>query len=238
MAFEMARELSNRGFGIVSGMAMGIDKHSHLGALEDSNFTAAVLATDVTKPSPEINTNIYNKILEKDGLIISEFDRETPMAAGLFARRNRIVAGISLGSIIIEAGVKSGALITANLAFGYSKPVFAIPCSVSKSSPSGCNLLIKMNKAKLTENIYDILEEFGYIPSPVESGRLCFENMDEMEKLVCYAILSSPKYMDEIAKELKKDVGSIAKVCSILEIKGVFLRICWEGIILINRLIN
>jgi DNA processing protein len=148
---------------IVSGMAFGIDQLAHEAALDHaSQSTIAVLASPVDQPTPESNRYLYERIIAEGGLIISATTPGTQMQKGLFASRNRIVAGLARATLVIEAGEKSGALITANLAFDYDRLVFALPGNINLPKSVGTNLLIKQNKAQLVQSASDILVELNY----------------------------------------------------------------------------
>jgi DNA processing protein len=137
-----------RGYCIVSGLASGVDAIAHQVAIDNKSKTIAVLGTDVDTPYPLQNKNIYKSILE-NGLIISENEKKEDYNKWSFPRRNRIIAGISEIVIIVEAPIKSGAIITANFAFDYGKKLFALPGNIFQPNSSGCNLLINQNKAEI-----------------------------------------------------------------------------------------
>jgi DNA processing protein len=170
------------------------------------------------------NSDLYRNILESGGLIISETSPRTKMTPGLFPSRNRIIAGISLGTLVVEAGEKSGSLITANLALGYGRDLFAIPSSLEDTKFTGSNRLIRDSKAKLVMDSTDILEEYGYLTNvegnlPVEKKYLSLQ-----EEEIYNSILSGPKLADEIAILTKKNIQEVISICSVLEIKGVITR--------------
>jgi len=144
-------------FTIVSGMAAGIDSHAHLATLEAKGKTIAVLAGPADEPTPSSNSQLYSRILTEGGLVISEMLPGTIITPGMFAFRNRIVAGLTKTTLVIEAGEDSGALITANAAFGYSREVMAVPGRIFDNSSRGCNQLIKDDKSHLVESVADIL---------------------------------------------------------------------------------
>lgn len=221
-ARKFAFDLSSKGVSVVSGMAIGIDKEAHLGSLDANGYTIAVLAGSPESPSPLCNTDVYNKILNNGGAVISEYPPFTKVKPGLFPRRNRIVASISLGTLVVEAGEKSGALITANLAFDYGKQVFAIPGNIFSPKSKGCNYLIKNNKAKLVENYIDILEEYGY--SFPKNSNIYKEKelslLNEKEKFVYNAIIPEPIFLEDISKNLNLNISEVSSIVSMLEIKN------------------
>ncbi|SMN02352.1 Rossmann fold nucleotide-binding protein Smf possibly involved in DNA uptake [uncultured Candidatus Thioglobus sp.] len=156
-AYEFAKSLSKLGVAITSGMASGIDASAHLGALEAERPTIAVCGTGLDRIYPAKHKEMAHKIIKQGGLV-SEFCIGTSPLANNFPRRNRIISGLSLGTLVVEASIKSGTMITARLASEQGREVFAIPSSIHNPLSKGCHQLIKQG-AKLTENIDDILDE-------------------------------------------------------------------------------
>lgn len=158
-ASNISAQLVENGYTVVSGMARGIDCASHTGALKNASkevSTIAVLGTGINVPYPEENRKLYD-VLREQGLILSEFAIDTPPQPGNFPARNRIVSGLSLGIVVVESAIKSGAMLTANDALDQGREIFAVPGFPTDSHASGVNYLIK-NGAFLTENINDILD--------------------------------------------------------------------------------
>lgn len=160
-AYWMAQELSKAGLQICSGLASGIDSKAHEGALASGNKTIAVIGTGIDRVYPSRNAVLADQIAEC-GAIVSEFPIGTPPYPGNFPRRNRIISGLATGSLVIEANIKSGSLITARLAMEQNRDVFAMPGSVASPQSRGCHYLIKQG-AKLVEAPLDILEELGEV---------------------------------------------------------------------------
>ena len=158
-AEDFAAALSENGFCIVSGLALGIDGAAHRGALRGSGATIAVVGTGLDIVYPAKHRELAHQIVER-GLIISEFGLGTPSQAQNFPRRNRIISGLSQGCLVVEANVQSGSLITARLAAEQGREVFAIPGSIHSPLAKGCHQLIKQG-AKLVDNIQDIVDELG-----------------------------------------------------------------------------
>jgi DNA processing protein len=156
-AEEFAKSLCEQGLCVVSGMALGIDGAAHRGALKANGATIAVVGTGLDIVYPARHRDLAHKIAER-GLIISEFPLGTPSKAQNFPRRNRIISGLSLGCLVVEANLDSGSLISARLAAEQGREVFAIPGSIHSPVTKGCHQLIKQG-AKLVENTQDILEE-------------------------------------------------------------------------------
>ena len=160
-AEAFAQAFAERGVCVVSGMAEGIDAASHVGALRATNTeagsTIAVIGTGIDRVYPAKNKVLAHSIAER-GLIVSEYPLGTPPASENFPRRNRIISGLSLGVLVVEASMRSGSLITARLAGDQSREVFAIPGSIHSTFHKGCHHLIKQG-AKLVETAQDVLEE-------------------------------------------------------------------------------
>ncbi|MBU1424560.1 MAG: DNA-processing protein DprA [Gammaproteobacteria bacterium] len=159
-AHAFAKSASDAGLCIVSGMAHGIDAAAHLGGLEGPGSSIAVVGTGLDKVYPAANRELAHR-LAQNGTIISEFSLGTPPLASNFPRRNRIISGLSLGCLVVEASLRSGSLITARMALEQGRDVFAIPGSIHSPQSKGCHALIKQG-AKLVEGAQDILEELGY----------------------------------------------------------------------------
>jgi DNA processing protein len=158
-AYWMAHELSHAGLLICSGMAKGIDTQAHTGALAATNATVAVVGTGIDVCYPLCNAQLAAEI-GNNGVLISELPLGTPPRAENFPQRNRIISGMGLGTLVVEATLRSGSLITARLALEENREVFAFPGSISSQSCRGCHRLIKEG-AKLVEEPEDILEELG-----------------------------------------------------------------------------
>ncbi|MEA3150350.1 MAG: processing protein, partial [Gammaproteobacteria bacterium] len=159
-AFEFAEYLAERGLGIISGLAEGIDACAHRGALQAQGITLGVLGTGIDRVYPRGNTSLYRDI-EAQGALISEFPLQTPPCRGNFPQRNRLIAASSLGTLVVEAARRSGSLITARLANGYGREVFAIPGSIHSPLSRGCHELIKSG-ARLVETADEILCELNF----------------------------------------------------------------------------
>lgn len=160
-AESFARSLSDSGLCICSGMALGIDKAAHAGGLAGSAKSVAVVGTGLDRIYPARNKELAHQLAQQ-GALISEFPLGTPALANNFPRRNRIISGLSLGCLVVEAALSSGSLITARLASEQGRDVFAIPGSIHSALAKGCHQLIKQG-AKLVERADDILEELHWV---------------------------------------------------------------------------
>ncbi len=159
-AREFAAALSRQGWLVVSGLALGIDAAAHEGAMLGSTGTVAVLGSGTDQPYPASHRALAARIVASGGMLLSEYAPGTPALAENFPRRNRIIAGLTLGTLVVEAALRSGSLITARLASEAGREVFAIPGSIHSPQSKGCHQLIKQG-AKLVEVAADILEELS-----------------------------------------------------------------------------
>ena len=204
-------------FTVVSGMAEGADSAAIEGALPTGKVIS-VLANGFDYFYPATNKNLIDKVGAK-GLLISEYPPHIQPVRYNFPMRNRIIAGLSRGTLIVSAGEKSGALITADYALEYGREVFAFPYNAGVSSGAGCNALIK-NGAILTENILDILEEFGL---DLEKSS---PTLSEEEAAVLNEIkITGEGFLPEIAQKLNKFTYQLIPVVASLEIKGLIARL-------------
>lgn len=164
----LARELASRGITIVSGLARGIDTAAHLGAMEGKGKTIAVLGTGIDAVYPKENTRLVSEILESGGALVTQFPLETPPLKDNFPYRNRIISGLSLGVLIVEASERSGSLITARLAMEQNREVMAVPGNITSGNSYGTNYLIKAG-AKLVQQWQDVVSE---LPSEIAAAIL------------------------------------------------------------------
>ncbi|MBL4823384.1 MAG: DNA-protecting protein DprA [Colwellia sp.] len=161
-AFELAQQLVEVGLVITSGLALGIDAAAHKGALTFNASTIAVVATGLDKVYPARHRALAQQIISQHGAIISEFLPGTLPKAGHFPKRNRIISGLSIGVLVVEAALQSGSLITARCALEQNRDVFSIPSAINNSQAKGCHWLIKQG-AKLVEEVADIIEELTFV---------------------------------------------------------------------------
>jgi len=159
LAQQFARDFSNMGFGVTSGLALGIDAAAHQGALMGTMGTIAVLGNGLDSIYPKDHLSLAQEIIER-GALVSEFPLGVMAMPKHFPRRNRIISGLALGTLVVEAALKSGSLITARLAAEQGRDVFAIPGSINSPLTKGCHHLIREG-AKLVETPQDVLEELG-----------------------------------------------------------------------------
>jgi DNA processing protein len=165
IAFNFALQLSQQGISLVSGGAIGIDTAAHKGSLEQVGSSIAVMGTGLLNLYPKTNKGLFDSIIESNGCLISEYPLQTQVQARLFPARNRIISGLSLGVIVVEAGFKSGSLISANYALQHNREVFAVPGRISDKASVACLDLIKQG-AKLITQVEDVLSEFPQLSKP------------------------------------------------------------------------
>jgi len=218
VALEIAGDLAETGLTIVSGLAPGIDTFAHTAAVERRKRTIAVLGTGLDEKSiyPQSNLKLAQRILETGGCLISEYPPGTRGTQFTFPKRNRIISGLSLGILVVEAKERSGALITAEWAKKQGRKIFAIPGPIHSLNSRGCHYLIKQG-AKLVENADDILKELN-LPQVTRPGLVEGEN--EEESLILEVLKEGPLYIDKIIEKTKLSAQKVASNLAILEIKG------------------
>jgi len=188
----ISRELSKIGFTIISGMALGIDKTAHFAAIKETGGSIGVLGTGIDIEYPYENKRLYNEIIVNGGLV-TEFLPGTPPLKSNFPARNRIISGMSIGVIVIEAGEKSGAVVTAKSAIRENREVFAVPGSIFSDKSKGCHNLIKSG-AKLVESIDDILDELSnYIKDPKYNDPTCQKQFECSKNFINGKILNTER---------------------------------------------
>ncbi|MGL5000538.1 MAG: DNA-processing protein DprA [Cetobacterium sp.] len=201
---------------VVSGLALGIDTLAHGEVLKRKGKTIAVLGCGINIDYPRTNSKLRKEI-ERNGLVISEFPLGSEPTPEKFPIRNRIIAGISKGTVIIESSLKGGSLITANQALEEGRDVFAVPGDITNPFSQGCNELIKSSGAKLITNGEDILKEYNWMKKR-ESG----EEINKLTgiKLKIYSVLKTKMNLEEIKKEIVCNTSELLSNLMELEIEG------------------
>ncbi len=201
-ASKFAKELGSKNITIVSGMARGIDSAAHRGTLEVGGRTIAIIGSGLDVIYPPENKDLFKQI-GNNGAVISEYVLGTKPDAQNFPKRNRIISGMSLGTLVVETKLKGGALQTASFALDQNKEVFAIPGNLGKAQSEGTNLLIQKGEAKLVKNSNDILEELKLKVKP-EIGKTIPKptiNLNIFEQKIYDFLTNEPKHIDLIANE-------------------------------------
>lgn len=218
---RISGELASSGFTIISGMARGIDTHSHKSALDAGGRTIAVLGSGLDVFYPPENKGLMEKITAS-GCVISEFPPGTMPLKENFPRRNRLISGLALGVLVVEATADSGSLITAGYALEQNKEVFAVPGNITSHNSKGTNSLIRQG-AKMVLETEDIIEELapmlrGFIKR--KAGRKPAE-LSEEEGKICDFLTGEPKHIDMLSRESAMPVNKILDLLLSLELKGV-----------------
>ena len=217
----MVQGLTEAGYTIVSGFMYGIDTMAHKTCLENKGKTVAVLGSGLDCLTPAENDNLYTKVLESGGVMVSEFEPKQEAKLWTFPYRNRIVSGLSQAILVVEAGENSGSLVTARWAFQQKKKVFAVPGMITASLSKGTNWLIR-NGAVLVTDANDILEELGGTRPLKEKrkGRI-LPVLSGEEKEVVELLKREEMEADELAKKLNKSITQINILLSELCLKGL-----------------
>jgi DNA processing protein len=226
---RIASGLAGYGFAVVSGGARGIDASAHEGALEAGGRTIAVLGTGLACTYPPENADLMVRIASS-GAVVSEFPMLFPAAAGNFPRRNRIISGLSLGVVVVEAAEKSGALITAKHAMEQNREVFAVPGPVDSPNSRGCHRLLR-DGACLVEGPADVVEAFGPLAEKAPTkdiGEIIRPQalmLNEREKAVYAALDSTARSVDDLADETGLSVSELNGTLTVLEMRRLVKRL-------------
>jgi len=223
---RLSGDLARQGVTVVSGLARGIDTAAHEGALQGGGHTVAVLGSGLAKIYPRENANLCRRIAEQ-GAVVSEFPLEAGPEAHHFPQRNRIISGMSLGTVVVEATRRSGSLITARMALEQNREIFAVPGSVNSYKSMGTHALIKEG-AKLVTHVGDILEELPPIgshptsPSTPHSDRPPVAvGLEGEEKVVFDALSPYPTHVDDLTRQVNIDPGRLVGILLTLELQGL-----------------
>jgi DNA processing protein len=245
-AERFASRLGRIGFCVVSGLARGVDSFAHKGSLAVGARTLAVLGSGLSHIYPEENRDLAAEIT-RNGAIISEFPMRTMPSRENFPRRNRIIAGLSLGTLVVEAPKRSGALITARYANELGREIFAIPGRIDQQNASGVNHLIASGQAKLVQNMDDILEELGPLADELKAAAVApashkfnlevedessddgsslgvessevLNNVADKEARILEAIATETVHIDDIAARTGYPIGQISSTLMVMQIK-------------------
>lgn len=231
----LSRDLAERGICIVSGLARGIDSAAHKGAIEAKGKTVAVLGTGIDNVYPKENARLVEQILDAGGAIVSQFPLGTPPLKDNFPYRNRIISGLSLGVLIIEASERSGSLITARLAMEQNREIFAVPGNITSKNSFGTNYLIKSG-AKLVQQWQDVVSELPseiaaeILPPTIDKETKTFSNQTELlpadltetERNI-YKILTADEatHFDVLIETANVSVGDLSTALLGLELRDL-----------------
>jgi DNA processing protein len=228
-ARKIARDLAHNGMGVVSGMARGIDGSAHQGALDAAGYTVAVLGSGLLQVYPREHEGLYERIAAS-GAVISELPLNAPPEGRHFPARNRIISGMAVGVVVVEAAERSGSLITARLAAEQNREVFALPGSVRSRQSQGTHGLIRQG-AKLIESAADVLAEFfpdGIVPPKASKfgcsasdGDISPVDLTPAEADLLSRLEPYPQHIDALAADMKMPSGQLAALLLQLELKGL-----------------
>ena len=222
-AFQFAKSLSQGGFTITSGLAIGIDTAAHKGALHAQGLTIAVTGTGLDRVYPARNRQMAHEIVTS-GALVSELPIGTPPLAENFPRRNRIISGLSLGTLVVEAAPRSGSLITARLANEEGREVFAIPGSIHNPLAKGCHELIRQG-AKLAETEQDILSELGSLIQ-ITLETLPAKHSEEIslpkeQQIIIDTMGHDPVSIDSLVERSHLTAEEVSSILLVLELQGM-----------------
>lgn len=220
---EFVSFLAKQGINIISGLALGVDSLAHESTLQIGGRTVAVLGTGLDQVYPSQNRNLFQKILDQGGSIISEYPIGVGPSRQNFPIRNRIVAGLSRATLIVEASERSGSLITAEIALEQGKDVFAVPGNIYSENSNGTNRLIKSGQAQAVTSPMEIIAELQMenLSDFREAQRVLPAN--QTERKIFEFLSREPKQIDEIVRESKLSSAEISVALSMLEMKGFVL---------------
>ena len=229
VASHLAKAAVNAGWIVVSGLAYGIDAISHQAVVDEHGKTIAVLGGGLARIHPQDHIPLAKNILKNNGAVISEFPMEFKPTRWSFPMRNRIISGLSQGIIVVEAGLKSGSLITAQRALEQGRSVFAVPGEINNPQAKGTNQLIK-NGAKLTESFDDVLEEFSFlIPKTAkeeennQSINTNLSNLNEKELLIVEHLQQGALSADKIAELCGGSPGATLAILMQMQLKNIIV---------------
>lgn len=219
---KIAHSLAKQGITVVSGMAMGIDSQAHEGALSAGGRTIGVLGTGIDITYPSSNKRIF-ELVKKQGLLLSEYPPKTTPETYHFPQRNRIISGISIAVIIVEAGSKSGALITARHAISQDRKLFAVPGLPDATRSKGVNRLIKDGIAIMVENAEDVIENLRDKLAPVlnVSAAITLPQMAESERTIYDHLENGPLTVDELIEKSGMSVVVIQRAITSMQLKNI-----------------
>ena len=217
---RLSSELSRSGFTIVSGMARGIDSVAHTNSITSGGRTIAVLGSGIDRAYPPENRGLMERIAAS-GYVVSEFLCGTGPDKENFPRRNRLISGLSMGVLVVEAAAGSGALITARSALEQNREVFAVPGDITSPNSAGTNELIKKG-AKLIQKSDDIIEELApVLRGYVKAKEKLKVDITEEEKKLCDILSGEPVHIDTLSRELSLSSAATLATLLSLEIKGI-----------------
>jgi DNA processing protein len=219
VARMLGQDLARSRITVVSGLARGIDSVAHQAALDAGGRTIAVLACGLDLVYPPEHRNLAKAIIE-NGALVSDYPLGTPPEAANFPPRNRIISGLSLGVVVVEADIKSGALITTNFALDQGREVFAVPGNIVSRSSAGCNRLIR-DGARMVLSIEDILEELNLTMVEHQAEARAALPADQTEARLLQLVSDAPTHVDEICRSSQLPIHQVSSTLAMMELKGM-----------------
>jgi DNA processing protein len=220
VAYRLSKDCAESGVCIVSGLALGIDAEAHRAALDAGGVTIGVLGCGLDQVYPVSNQNLASEIVRRGGALISEYPPGTEAFKQNFPARNRIIAGLSSGILVVEAAEKSGALITAEAGLEYNRDIYAVPGPINSETSKGCNILIQKG-AKLITCAEDILEEMDIERKKTAEKVAEISPENEKEKAILHIIGSEEIPADIILSKHSYNVIELNSLLTIMEMKGL-----------------
>jgi DNA processing protein len=222
-AERYAVRFSEAGLAVVSGLARGIDTYAHAAVLRAGGRTIAVVASGLDRIEPAIAAKLAERIAGSSGAVISEYPFGTKALRSYFPQRNRIISGIVAGTVVVESGEKGGAMITAGFALDQGREIFAVPGSITAPGSRGTNLLIRTDRARLTQSPDDVLLALGHAPPSADSrsDARSREELSLFEERIFHALGDEPVHVDDICEATRLASSDVLVHLLALEFKGL-----------------
>jgi len=224
LARKLATRLAQSGVTIVSGLALGIDGIAHRAALDAGGRTIAVLACGLDHVYPARHREMAERLVQH-GALVSDYSLGTKPEARNFPPRNRIISGLSLGTVVVEAGLRSGALITLRYALEQGRETFAVPGSVHSKASEGTNAALKRGEAKLVTDVQDILEELHLTMAPQQQETRRIVPATPAEKDLLAHLGREPLHVDELVRRTGLPAAAVSSTLAMMELRGVVRRV-------------
>ncbi len=217
---ELVSKIASVGITIVSGFMYGVDAQAHKAALLSGGKTIAVMPCGIDLIHPGYQKDIYEEIIAKGGLIISEIEGGSLPAPWTYPRRNRIIAGLSRATLVVEAGLKSGSLITAGLAKKFGRKLFAVPGPLTSSLSQGSLQLIKRG-ADMVTGVNDILADYGLVSPEYPANYFSYSGLNKLEQSIVEGLAQEPKEIDALSRLVNVSTSELGATISLMQLRGM-----------------
>ncbi len=217
---ELVSKIALAGITIVSGFMYGVDAQAHKAALSSGGRTIAVMPCGIDFIHPAYQKKLYEEIIAKGGLIISEMEGNFPPASWTYPKRNRIIAGFSQATLVIEAGLRSGSLITAGFAKKFSRKLFAVPGPLTSSVSQGSLQLIKEG-ADMVLSANDILADYGLMNSECSANGSSYSGLDKLEQSIVEKLAREPREIDVLSRLVSVSASELGAILSLMQLRGI-----------------